>query len=185
MDHRNRRLAAAGDHVHVFLVEKPALVHGGNDVGTHGGGSEIDGDLACLAQPWSVCHVGPGAGGVENNFDLRAGENGLDAGVIGRDALLAGAGETVRLRVDACEQHEFHRAGLAQDFIHQIGADVARAKNGDFDFSGGKLCVHGWAGNFFFGKNFSRLRSQSTASPARRSITCSGRDIPCASARSL
>jgi len=83
--------------------------------------------------------VGLGAGGIENNFDIAAGENGLDAGVIGRDALLAGAAESVRLRVDTGEQHEFHRAGLAQDFIHQIGADVAGAKYGDRYFLGGML----------------------------------------------
>ena len=39
------------------------------------------------------------------------------------------------LRLDACQQGQFHVAQVAQDFEHEVAADVARTEDGDLDFA--------------------------------------------------
>jgi hypothetical protein len=48
------------------------------------------------------------------------------------------------LRLDSGEQSQFHVAWLTQDLEHQIGTDITRAQNGNFDFAIGWFHSYEW-----------------------------------------
>ena len=83
--------------------------------------------------------MGAGAGGVK--YDLRAGfEDRFDAIGAGGNARIPGPGEAIGVGVDASDQAEIHVVGAFEDFVHQVGADIAGAEYGDFDLIHGSAC---------------------------------------------
>src|SRR5690606_7566545 len=129
-DHGDGGLASAGDHVDVGRVEVGVEVDDRHHVGTDSGGGEIDDAYTVLLQDVVVTGVSAGAGGVEHDADvLEFGQfdQAVYAFMGGGDVHAPGAGEAIGFRVDADHGGHFEVAAMAQDFDHQIGADVAGA----------------------------------------------------------
>ena len=139
-DHRNRGLAAAGDHVDIGCVEVIFTVDNRDTVGTDRCRGQVNHADAGLdrTQEGVVPDVGTGAGGVEDDIDIgELGQAGqaLDALVRGGDAHARGAGQTIAGRVDANHGAHLDVPAVAQDLDHQIGADIAAANDGGLEFA--------------------------------------------------
>ena len=66
---RHGRLAAAADQVEIVRADMFVEVDQRHDVGTDGGGSQIDGDLIGRAQKWRVFFMRARRRGVENDIE--------------------------------------------------------------------------------------------------------------------
>jgi hypothetical protein len=104
--------------------------------GADRGRGEVDHQHAQLIELAAVLGMHVGAGGVEGDLHAvgqHVGQQAIDAVGGGLDAHLAGALEAVGVGVDADHPHRLqHRAAL--EFGQQVGADVAGADQGAFDF---------------------------------------------------
>ena len=140
INQRNGRLSATGDQVDVLLIQMLAQIHGGDHVRSTRGRRQVNGDAPGFPQHLRVTDVGVGAGRVEHDANVRVIQNGLDAFVAGVDSQRSCTRQSFRLRFDAGQQRKFHVTRFAQDLEHQIAADVAGAKDGNFDLP--VFCVH-------------------------------------------
>ena len=135
-DDRNRRLAAAGDEVHVGLIGQLMEVDRRNQVRTDGRRREIDDLLRMGAQHRIVARVRAGRRRVEHDRDVveaRHLDEAVDAVRGDRHAEPPRAREPIGLRIDADERSHLELRGRPQDLDHQVRADIAAADDGDFD----------------------------------------------------
>ncbi|VGQ05904.1 hypothetical protein SB00610_05172 [Klebsiella quasipneumoniae subsp. similipneumoniae] len=122
-DHRDGRLAAAGHHIDVALVEVGREVDHRHAVWANRRRRQVDDADPRLrfAQRGIVFDVRPGAGGVEDEVDigkLRHLHQAAHPFVGGRYPHAPGAGQTIRLRVDADHHRHFKMLAVAQNFNH-------------------------------------------------------------------
>ena len=128
--HRDRRLAAAGDHVDVGCVGVHVDVHRGADERADRRRGQVDRHDPGVGVPRGVGQVGLGRGGLEHQVgQLVLLQQPVDPAGAGLDAELAGTGQAVRRRVDA--DHVANVDVLAAlQLDEQVGADVAGPDDG-------------------------------------------------------
>ena len=135
-DHRDRRLAPAGHHIDVHLVEIGIQIDRRNGEGADGGRRQVDHLFAVLLQHLIVPPMRPRRRGIEHDADVfifRQLHKPLDALMRGRHIETCRAGQTIGRRVDPNHRGHIQHLGIAHDLDHQIGADVARPDDGTFD----------------------------------------------------
>ncbi|MNN05508.1 hypothetical protein D3C81_1182730 [compost metagenome] len=143
--HRNGRLAAAGDHVDVELLEVLLQVDHRHAIGAYRGRGQVDHAKSGLVAPQErvVLHMRRGTGSVEDEVDLvkdRQAGQALHAFMGSGHAQSCCAGQTVGRRVDTDHGGHFQMLRVAHHLDHQVGADIAGADDGDFAFlTHGKL----------------------------------------------
>src|SRR6218665_2972191 len=146
VDHGNRGLAAAGDHVDVHLAPADVLlqVHRWHAVGADGRGREVDHHRALGVDLGAVLGVHVGAGGVEDDLHavgLHVRDQAVHAFGGGFDAHLTGTFQTIGCRIDTHHPYRLQH-GAALQLGQQVGADVARTDQGAFDFFHGNSFIH-------------------------------------------
>lgn len=156
VDDRNRRLARTRNHVdvHDLLVGQRLQVHRRHAQRADGRGGQVDHQHAQLVELARVLGVHVGAGGVKRDLDavgLDMRQQAVHAVGRGLEAHVAGAFEAFGFGVDADHPHGFQH-GAALDLVDQVGADVARADQGAFDF------FHGVSGSGFRRSAWKRCR---------------------------
>jgi hypothetical protein len=122
--HRDRRLAAAADHVHVRRRPVAVEVDDGNHARPELGRGQVDRLESRLRELGSLLAVGSCRGRVEDELELAgAVDDPVHAFGGGVEARLARASEPVRVRVDPDDGDRLQHLG-ALELDHQIGADV-------------------------------------------------------------
>src|SRR5690554_2501628 len=149
--HRNRSLATTGDHVHVTFVQVLFQVHYRHAVGADGRRRQVHNlDVFFVAtQEHFVVHVRASRGGIKHDVDVgkfRHLHQAVHAFVGGGHAHTSGTGQAVGFRVDTDHGAHFDVLAVTQDLDHQVGADVARADDGGFDFLAHNLVLV-WSGS--------------------------------------
>ena len=122
-DHWDGRLPAAGHHIDVALMEIGREVDHRYAVWANRRRRQVDNADPRLrfAQRGIVFDVRPGAGGVKNKIDVgkfRHLHQAAHPFVSGRNAQAPGAGQAIRLRVDADHHRHLQMLAVAQDFNH-------------------------------------------------------------------
>src|SRR5690554_7209416 len=149
--HRDGGLATAGNHVHVTFVQVLLQVHYRHAVGADGRRRQVHNlDVFFVAtQEHFVVHVRASRGGIKHDVDVgkfRHLHQAVHAFVGGGDAHTSGTGQAVGFRVDTDHGTHFDILAVTQDLDHQVGADVARADDGGFDFLAHSLVLV-WSGS--------------------------------------
>ena len=137
---RDRRLPAAGHHVdvHRAAFEVGRQVDRRHAVGADGGRGEVDHQHAQLIELAAVFGMHVGRGCVEGNLDVVAqhmGQQAIHAVTGGVEAHVPGPHQSLGRGVDAHHPHRFQHLA-AQQFVKQVGADVAGPDQGTFDLFG-------------------------------------------------
>ena len=138
-DHRNGCLAAAGHHVDVQLVQVLLQIDHRYTVRADGRRGEVNQADAGFdrAQKSVVLDMGTGRCGIEHEVDVLEhvhARKAFNAFVGDCNTHARSTGQTVGGRVDANHCAHFQVPGIAQDFNHQVGADIAGADDGDLEF---------------------------------------------------
>ena len=135
--HRDGRLPAAGHHIDVLLVNVGLQIHHRDAVRADRCGRQVDQTDPRFygAQRGVIFHVRARAGGIKHDVDV--GEfwhrkKPRHPFMGGGNAHTPGACQTVGLRINPHHHRHLQTYAVTQNFNHQIGADVARADNGDF-----------------------------------------------------
>ncbi|POM13877.1 hypothetical protein CSX04_08416 [Burkholderia cepacia] len=145
-DHRDRRLSAARDHVHVRRIEMRVEVHHRHTIRADGSGRQVDHANAGLerAQERVVLHMRAGGRRIEHEVDLveyGQARQPFHAFMRRRHAEPRGAREAVRGRIDADHRRDVEMPAATHDLDHQVGADVAGSD--DRGFAPRVVCCHG------------------------------------------
>src|SRR6476660_7018350 len=101
--------------------------------GPDGGGGEVEHPHARVAQLGPVGAMCAGGGGVEYELDVtevRHRKQAVDTSCGGGHLHPSGARQSVGGRVDSYHRASGQGTVTAQNFDHQVGADVARTNNG-------------------------------------------------------
>ena len=128
---RDRGLRAARDQRDLGCSSVLFEVDRRHDRRPERGGGEVDARDPVLGQQAGVLGMGVCRGRIERQVDaLDQVEERRQAAVGGDMPVLASAPQPVRLRVDPCHAGQLQR-GAPLDLDHEVGADVARADDGD------------------------------------------------------
>ena len=133
-DDGHGRLSATGHHVEVRGVEVVIEVDYRHAVGPDGGRGQVEDAHSGVLEFGPVRPVCACGGGIEDELDIaevRHRKQTVDSLGRDRNPHPLGSGEPVGVRVDADHRRHGQRAVTSQDFDHQVGADVARADDGD------------------------------------------------------
>ncbi len=136
-------LSAAGHHIDVGRVQIVFQVHHGHGVRANGGRRQVNHLDAVFLQQRIVAGMGSSTGGIEHNTNvLEVGQlqQPFNTFMGGGHAQPCRTGQAVRAGVDTDHGTHAQVFALAQYLDHQVGADIARANNGDGNFGVCHMC---------------------------------------------
>ena len=138
-NHRNRRLTAAGDHIHIHFLFADVFgqIHRRHAIRPNRGGREVNHDHAQFIQFARIFRVHIGRGRVERNLyavTRHIRQQAVYAFGGGVQAHFLGTFQAVRFGINPNHPHRLQHLA-AFEFRQQIRADVTRPDQGAFDFA--------------------------------------------------